>query len=147
MFFLSQATPSRAFQPVPIEATMRRQHNTHMLAPETLRPVNVVNNSNLQPTYAGHNYGSRSNVSHSSAGSGRQPHNANNSVVQKHGSSYVMEGAAFQPQGNGVVDSNSRRPLATTSNNLPPPAGRFKLSTSMSNNSVSRMGRSTSAIG
>lgn len=85
---------------------MRRQAAA-AAAPENLRPVNIVNSStNLRNSHGIHDYGSRSNVSRSSTGSGRQGH-ANNGIVQKHGSSYAVEGVAHQP--NGQVHYNQQQ--------------------------------------
>lgn len=85
---------------------MRRQAAA-AAAPENLRPVNIVNNStNLRNSHGNHDYGSRSNVSRSSTGSGRQGQ-VNAGAVQKHGSSYAVEGNAYQP--NGQVDYHQQQ--------------------------------------
>lgn len=73
---------------------MRRHQVNHVPSVEALRPVNLVNNAH-PPTHQGQNYGTRSNVSRSSAGSARKGQATGNGGVQKHGSSYAVEGVSY----------------------------------------------------
>lgn len=122
---------------------MRQQAVNNQTVVETLRPVKVVNNSNPQPAYVGQNYGSRSNVSHSSTGSGRNAHVVNNSIVQKHGSLYAMEGTAHQAHINSMDDTAVRRSMSNSRGHA---NGTFRVSTSMSANPASRLRGGTGTV-
>jgi hypothetical protein len=124
--------------------------------------VTVVNNSNN--AYGNQDYTTRSNVSRSSAGSGRNGANASmqarahghgqQGIVQKHGSSYAVEGAPYPPHGDGahggggnaarrVTGGGGGVPLQNVSN-ANGTSAKFRLAAPMGGNG--RNGRSNSAM-